>query len=103
MGDQHFQKKCIERIQSFREAGCAILFCSHSMYHIRQLCDVAMWLDKGQVMAFGETEGVVSAYEAHSRAQDAMHKEAAAGVQPPDQAQTPAADAAALPPGEAIT
>ena len=103
VGDQHFQKKCIERIQSFREAGCAILFCSHSMYHIRQLCDVAMWLDKGQVMAFGETEGVVSAYEAHSRAQDAMHKEAAAGVLPPDQAQTPAADAAALPTGAAIT
>ena len=80
VGDQHFQKKCIERIQSFREAGCAILFCSHSMYHIRQLCDVAMWLDKGQVMAFGETEGVVSAYEAHSRAQDAATQALPAGT-----------------------
>ena len=85
VGDQHFQKKCIERIEAFREAGCAILFCSHSMYHIRHLCDVAMWLDKGQVMAFGETEGVVSAYEAHSRAQDAATQplppgEAAAAV-----------------------
>ena len=85
VGDQHFQKKCIERIEAFREAGCAILFCSHSMYHIRHLCDVAMWLNKGQVMAFGETEGVVSAYEAHSRAQDAATQplppgEAAAAV-----------------------
>ena len=80
VGDQHFQKKCIERIQSFREAGCAILFCSHSMYHIRHLCDVAMWLDKGQVMAFGETEGVVSAYEAHSRAQDAATQALPAGT-----------------------
>ena len=80
VGDQHFQKKCIERIQSFREAGCAILFCSHSMYHIRHLCDVAMWLDKCQVMAFGETEGVVSAYEAHSRAQDAATQALPAGT-----------------------
>ena len=80
VGDQHFQKKCIERIEAFREAGCAILFCSHSMYHIRHLCDVAMWLDKGQVMAFGETEGVVSAYEAHSRAQDAATQALPAGT-----------------------
>ena len=80
VGDQHFQKKCIERIEAFREAGCAILFCSHSMYHIRHLCDVAMWLNKGQVMAFGETEGVVSAYEAHSRAQDAATQALPAGT-----------------------
>ena len=80
VGDQHFQKKCIERIEAFREAGCAILFCSHSMYHIRHLCDVAMWLNKGQVMALGETEGVVSAYEAHSRAQDAATQALPAGT-----------------------
>lgn len=71
VGDQHFQKKCIERIESFRQAGCAILFCSHSLYHIRRLCDRAVWLDQGQVRAIGETEPVVCAYEAHSRAQDA--------------------------------
>lgn len=77
VGDQHFQKKCIERIESFRRAGCAILFCSHSMYHIRRLCDRAVWLDKGAVRAIGETESVVSAYEAHSRAQDARLKSSA--------------------------
>ena len=94
VGDQHFQKKCIERIQSFREAGCAILFCSHSRYHIRHLCEVAMWLNKGQVMALGETEGVVSAYEAHSRAQDAAGKAPPAvpgGVAPSPTRATPAA------------
>src|SRR5665811_1171890 len=32
VGDQHFQKKCMDRIQSFRSNGCTILFCSHSMY-----------------------------------------------------------------------
>lgn len=70
VGDQHFQKKCIDRIESFRSNGCTILFCSHSMYHIKHLCNVALWLDGGQVQAFGETEGVVSAYEAHVQSQN---------------------------------
>ena len=64
VGDQHFQKKCIERIATFRRNGCTILFCSHSMYHVRSLCNRAIWLEKGAVRAFGPTEDVLSAYEA---------------------------------------
>jgi lipopolysaccharide transport system ATP-binding protein len=75
VGDQHFQKKCIERIGVFREAGCTILFCSHGMYHIRQLCDQALWLDNGRVRAFGATETVLASYEDHIRALDAPKAE----------------------------
>lgn len=71
VGDQHFQKKCVERIDSFRRNGCTILFCSHSLYHVRQLCDIALWLDGGRVQAFGATENVIGSYEAHVRLQDA--------------------------------
>ncbi len=67
VGDQHFQKKCIDRIMAFRASGCTILFCSHSPYHIRHLCDVALWLDGGRVMEFGDTETVLGAYEMHTR------------------------------------
>ena len=67
VGDQHFQKKCTERIMAFRESGCAIVFCSHSSYHIRHMCDTALWLDGGRVAEFGETEAVMGAYEMHSR------------------------------------
>lgn len=70
VGDQHFQKKCVERITEFRNKGCTILFCSHSQYHIRQLCNVALWLDGGCVKAMGSTDSVLSSYEAHVRAQD---------------------------------
>jgi lipopolysaccharide transport system ATP-binding protein len=70
VGDQHFQKKCIERIESFRNNGCSILFCSHSLYHVRQLCDVALWLDRGGQKAFGATNQVLAGYEAHVRLQD---------------------------------
>ena len=105
VGDQHFQKKCIERIQAFRARGCTILFCSHSPYHVRQLCDVALWLDQGRVMELGPTEPVIGAYEMHSRllgsaaaapaaGHDAMivPTEEAAGAPPP--APAPPADAA---------
>lgn len=73
VGDQHFQKKCVERIEAFRQRGCTILFCSHSLYHVRQLCDVVLWLDKGQQRAFGDTESVLASYEAFVRAQDAAN------------------------------
>lgn len=67
VGDQHFQKKCVARIMDFRDKGCTILFCSHSSYHIRHLCDQAMWLKGGQIMEMGATEAVMGAYEMHSR------------------------------------
>ena len=105
VGDQRFQKKCIERIEAFRRNGCTILFCSHSPYHVRQLCDVALWLDQGRVMELGPTEPVIGAYEMHSRllgsaaaapaaGHDAMivPTEEAAGAPPP--APAPPADAA---------
>lgn len=67
VGDQPFQKKCVERITAFKENGCTILFCSHSPYHIRTLCDSAMWLHKGQIEEFGDTEQVLGAYLTHTR------------------------------------
>lgn len=70
VGDQHFQKKCVERIESFRNNGCTILFCSHSLYHVQQLCDTTLWLKGGQVQAYGATSEVLAAYEVHVRAQE---------------------------------
>jgi lipopolysaccharide transport system ATP-binding protein len=67
VGDQHFQKKCVERIMAFRNNGCTILFCSHSPYHIRHLCDTAMWIDGGRIREFGETEAVFGSYDVHTR------------------------------------
>ncbi|HRP19779.1 MAG TPA: ABC transporter ATP-binding protein [Alicycliphilus sp.] len=80
VGDQHFQKKCVERIEQFRRNGCTILFCSHSLYHVRQLCDAALWLDKGAQQAFGPTEEVLAAYEAFVRAQDGGDAAPSAGA-----------------------
>ncbi len=70
VGDQHFQKKCVQRIEAFRHNGCTVLFCSHSLYHVRQLCDQVLWLDHGAVSGLGDTESVLAAYETHVRLQD---------------------------------
>ena len=80
VGDQHFQKKCVERITAFRERGCTILFCSHSPYHIRNLCDVALWLKGGQVEQFGPTEPVLAAYDVHTRQRQAVEQAVASPV-----------------------
>ncbi len=72
VGDQHFQKKCVERITAFRENGCTILFCSHSPYHVRHLCDAALWLKDGQVQQYGDTEAVLAAYDVHTRQRQAQ-------------------------------
>lgn len=74
VGDQAFQRKCTERIAAFRKAGCTILFCSHSLYHVRHLCDQVMWLDRGQMRVLGETESVLAAYETHVRERLAQDK-----------------------------
>ena len=70
VGDQHFQKKCMDRINQFRSNGCSILFCSHSLYHVRQLCDQSIWLEGGRVSAIGDTDSVLGAYGAHVQARE---------------------------------
>jgi lipopolysaccharide transport system ATP-binding protein len=62
VGDESFQKKCLHRIGSLREAGKAIIFVSHDMDAVRGLCERALWLDHGTVRALGPAEQVVDMY-----------------------------------------
>ena len=108
VGDQHFQKKCVERIEQFRSNGCTILFCSHSLYHVQQLCDTSLWLKGGKVQAYGPTLEVLAAYEAHVRAQergDAASQAAEQGAGSTPDTTAPAgaeAKATATPPDPAL-
>ncbi len=67
VGDLHFQKKSLDRILQLRDRGTAILFCAHNLYQIRTLCSRTLWLREGRIEAEGETEGVVTAFEAYER------------------------------------
>jgi lipopolysaccharide transport system ATP-binding protein len=62
VGDIRFQKKCLDRINQFRNQGCAILLVSHDMEMVEHFCDQAMWLDAGRANAIGQTKQVCQAY-----------------------------------------
>ena len=63
VGDLTFQKKCIQRMNEFKEQNKTLIFCSHSMFHVQELCEMAIWLDKGQIKEIGDSEQVVGHYE----------------------------------------
>lgn len=62
VGDARFQAKCFNKIQEIREKGTTILFVSHDVNTVRQLCDQAIWLEKGTVKMTGEVLHVTSKY-----------------------------------------
>ena len=67
VGDMYFQKKCIDKIYDLRKTNTTIVFCSHSLYDVRQLCDEALWLDHGEVKAKGDSVYVTNEYTAFQR------------------------------------
>jgi ABC-type polysaccharide/polyol phosphate transport system ATPase subunit len=67
VGDLHFQKRCIDRIMSFRKAGKTILFCSHSLYHVEEICDHTIWIQDGGLRMYDESRRVIHAYENFER------------------------------------
>src|SRR5207253_375414 len=73
VGDGHFQKKCIDKIREFQDAGKSILFCSHALYYISSICRRTLWLDHGRVMAYGPSLDVVHDYETFLLQRDRSH------------------------------
>lgn len=63
VGDEAFQRKCFARIDVIRDAGATILFVSHSASTVIELCDRAMLLDRGEMLAEGSPKAVVSRYQ----------------------------------------
>jgi lipopolysaccharide transport system ATP-binding protein len=62
VGDDSFRAKCEERITDFRRRGKTMLFVSHALSQVLAMCDRAIWLDQGRVMAAGSVEHVARAY-----------------------------------------
>ncbi|MCP5305442.1 MAG: ABC transporter ATP-binding protein [Chromatiaceae bacterium] len=62
VGDHRFKQKCIGRLAEIKENGATIIFCSHSMHHVTQFCNKALWLENGSVMAVGPARVIVDRY-----------------------------------------
>jgi len=63
VGDAAFQKKCFERMSNFRDSGATVLIVSHSIEQVREYCQRAMWLDRGEIMNLGNTDNVINSYK----------------------------------------
>jgi len=63
VGDQGFQAKCFDKIAEFKSCGKSLLCVSHAMPVVKHLCERALWLDHGELIADGKTEDVVKMYE----------------------------------------
>jgi ABC-type polysaccharide/polyol phosphate transport system ATPase subunit len=62
VGDEEFQNRCYERLYEFRRQGVPIVFVSHALGAVRNLCSRVVWLEKGRVMMDGEANKVIDAY-----------------------------------------
>ena len=62
VGDQHFQEKCFNKMRELKEQGKTMVFVTHSMESVKNLCDRAVWLYEGQIRMDGNTDEVVNEY-----------------------------------------
>lgn len=62
VGDASFQKKCLNKMEEYSENERTILFVSHNMTAVKQLCDKVVWLKEGSIAAVGDPEEVISSY-----------------------------------------
>ena len=63
VGDFRFQNKCEERIRRMLDAGTTLLFVSHSIAQVKELCSKVVWLEHGNLRAFGPSEIYCEEYE----------------------------------------
>jgi lipopolysaccharide transport system ATP-binding protein len=62
VGDEAFQRKCFARIEQIRAGGATVLFVSHGVSTVSQLCDRVVLLDAGEALAIGPPKPVISRY-----------------------------------------
>ncbi len=63
VGDTKFRKKSLAKVQSMFEDGVTVLFVSHNIEQVKSICNKAILLEKGKIIARGSTEEVIPVYE----------------------------------------
>jgi ABC-type polysaccharide/polyol phosphate transport system ATPase subunit len=62
VGDEAFQAKSKARMMELMGGGTTVLFVSHNLDQIREICNRVIWLDEGKIKMEGETQQVCDAY-----------------------------------------
>lgn len=74
VGDSEFQKKCLGKMDEVSKTGRTILFVSHQMGTIAQLCQKVIMLDKGSLVMEGKTDTVIEHYINHGKSNFISYK-----------------------------
>jgi ABC-type polysaccharide/polyol phosphate transport system ATPase subunit len=67
VGDATFQKKCLDKMQEFREQNKTMLIISHDLQTIQKVSDKILLLDSGRIIGMGDPESMVETYEGITR------------------------------------
>jgi lipopolysaccharide transport system ATP-binding protein len=62
VGDGAFQKKCLGKMGSFAQSGRTVLFVSHNMEAVRNLCDRGVWMKEGRLHKDGKIDSIIEDY-----------------------------------------
>jgi ABC-type polysaccharide/polyol phosphate transport system ATPase subunit len=65
VGDEGFQRKCMDRIVDMKEAGVSIVLVTHALAAVESLMDDALWIEQGVQQAFGPPSSVIAQYRTH--------------------------------------
>ena len=63
VGDAKFRKKSEKKVLSMFDSGVTVLFVSHSLAQVKRICNKAMILEKGQLIAYGDIDTISEQYE----------------------------------------
>ena len=69
VGDAAFQKKCLGKMSNVTGEGRTVLFVSHNMSAIRELCPRSLWIDNGRIAESGSSSSIVDSYLQSGRSQ----------------------------------
>ena len=63
VGDAKFRKKCEKKMQGMFDHGVTVLFVSHSLEQVKRLCNKAILLEHGELIAEGDIQEVAAIYD----------------------------------------
>jgi lipopolysaccharide transport system ATP-binding protein len=62
VGDMDFQKKCLQRMAAFKKRGVTIIFVSHNLVSVENICDRLLWIENHSSKRLGETKDILNEY-----------------------------------------
>ena len=63
VGDSGFAAKCMKKMEEFKASGKTIFFVSHSLSQVKSFCNKALWIEGGELKAYGEIDDIANQYD----------------------------------------